>query len=767
MANDRKLTYEVAVDATSAQKAARSVKDAMQKEMSQVSANIPDWMGAPNLGNLPARFDQASAAAQRLQGQYRALATEQASFSGGLSKLAGMGGLLLGGLGALGISLSAKEIVQQGIELAEYGTQVRRLSEGFVVLAGSEANATAKMLAMSRATDGGMDKMQAMQRANYLAALGLADTAEAMERVTKNATIAGRVMGQNLDFTLENLALAASNQSKRRLDQIGISLETFNPIYDRLRETMSDQDAFLEAALQTWETTFAAMKDGPLAAASGVEKLTARIKDLKMEFAEGALSQSIDAFAGNIAIGILGGGSTEDRIERLLAQAQHLRDAMDDLRSQHTDYVYFGAELPEEAFAAQNADAMERVQVLEQVAEMLRDVDQATIDGSPNAAKYKDELLRIGEAAVTGALSDEQISRLGEINTWWQILKQSASEYAQMVALANGATLPTPKIYDWQINPLQAWQGTLQNFEIKDVGTVLNEIDQERERREKEAQRLAKQTADKAQRDWESAVDKMQAAFENAMDQGVNYAKGLIPTDVNPAAPGQGGPFENVYRAIDVWQNLGKPDHPEWVDKEGKRHDAKETERWAEMLYPGMSPEEQRKAAEADVRPFLMGNWGPAIEQGLIDENALINLFKEQQLAEQWQSTYAQGILGKHGIDPKTLGIYAGTAFGAGAISPDLISGASGGAATGAAPSIAPDAGAYDFKGGAIASLNAMQEDKGYLDACYNVGVIGARQMAKGWIDEIGQTPWAHALESAIVDDILLVFAGQTGGAGR
>lgn len=166
---------------------------------------------------------------------------------------------------------------------------------------------------------------------------------------------------------------------------------------------------------------------------------------------------------------------------------------------------------------------------------------------------------------------------------------------------------------------------------------------------ERKRQQLAQEGARKAEAAWQKAVDAMKGYFQGAFSEAAGNLKGLLPgTNFSPLAPGANGPFEAVYRAADVYQNLGKPTQ------------GKDTAKWAAMY--GLTPE----SAYPILQSFAMGNYGPAMEAGLIDKAKLDEYAKQQQAAANWQQNFLNQVTGGGAAAALVSGISGGaTAVGA------------------------------------------------------------------------------------------------------
>lgn len=146
---------------------------------------------------------------------------------------------------AVGVGYAGKQIYQ----FAKSGAELEYTKMRFDRLA--ESVGTTGDVFMNRlrvATKGTVSDMQLAKNGADLFQLGLARTADEAVRLSKVQTALGMDTGE--------LTLALANQSKRRLDQLGLSLTKFNEIEKKLKEQgLSKEDAFREAFLQTAEQT--------------------------------------------------------------------------------------------------------------------------------------------------------------------------------------------------------------------------------------------------------------------------------------------------------------------------------------------------------------------------------------------------------------------------------------------------------------------------------------------------------------------------------
>jgi len=154
-------------------------------------------------------------------------------------------GMVKVGIAAAGVTVAGKAIY----DFAKSGAELEYTRTKFDRLSGSMGTTGDIMLTRLReATRGTVSDMQLARNGADLFQLGLARTADEAVRLSKVQTALGMDTGE--------LTLALANQSKRRLDQLGLSLTKFNEIEAKLKSSgMTKAEAFREAFLQTAEQT--------------------------------------------------------------------------------------------------------------------------------------------------------------------------------------------------------------------------------------------------------------------------------------------------------------------------------------------------------------------------------------------------------------------------------------------------------------------------------------------------------------------------------
>lgn len=209
----------------------------------------------------------------------------------GLSRLAGVADGLLPAFGlAAGAGLVAQmgRVVMQSDAMA---TAYRRQSVAALSLAGSQDNLNELLETYNRVTGGAIDKAQALGDVTRLQAVGFADSAEELEQFAIAARGISVAMGVQQDYVIGQLQLAIANQSKMRLDQIGLGvgevtqrIKALKAADSTLTEEMAYQNAVLGIALEK----YGALATSAEAQATGAEKASKAWKELQLQIGETA-----------------------------------------------------------------------------------------------------------------------------------------------------------------------------------------------------------------------------------------------------------------------------------------------------------------------------------------------------------------------------------------------------------------------------------------------------------------------------------------------
>ena len=187
---------------------------------------------------------------------------------------------------AAGIGYATKQV----FEFAQAGAEIEYTRQKFDRLAVSVGTTGDVFLNQLRvATKGTVSDFGLLKQGSDLLQLGLAKDSQEAVRLSKVMTALGMDTGE--------LTLALANQSKRRLDQLGLSLSKFNEIEDRLKGTgMTKEERFKEAFLQTAEQTVMLTGNRADTAAGTYARTEAELQNIK----DAAKVQTMRAISGDV-----------------------------------------------------------------------------------------------------------------------------------------------------------------------------------------------------------------------------------------------------------------------------------------------------------------------------------------------------------------------------------------------------------------------------------------------------------------------------------
>ena len=193
------------------------------------------------------------------------------------------------------------ETVKATLELGRMGAESLRTKSAFENISGGADNAAANLKAMQAATRGAISETAAMQAANQLMQMGLANTSDELFDVSEMAVRLGTAMGRDAKDSLSEFSLLLANQSIPRLDTFGISASGVRKRIKELQQATADltrEEAFAIAVRE--EGTLAmqrlgAAADDDLLAFERLEATTENLKTMVGEALAPVLADAVGA----------------------------------------------------------------------------------------------------------------------------------------------------------------------------------------------------------------------------------------------------------------------------------------------------------------------------------------------------------------------------------------------------------------------------------------------------------------------------------------
>lgn len=262
-------------EASAQQQAARAAATTIIEEQKRITAQVKS------------ELRERERAARQSQASAGAFGRGAAAFAGAAlgGPIGGLAGALAGGSLPIAAGLAVSQGARFAVDASVTATAYDRQSVAAVNLAGSQAKLNDLLAAYSRASGGAVDKATALSNVTRLQAVGFGDNAEEVERFTRAVRGSSIAMGKLQDEISQEVQLAISNQSLRRLDQIGLGITEVNERIEALRSSnqgMTREAAFQEAVLGLLNEKFGALADSAVGAASGVENAKRAWQDFRL-----------------------------------------------------------------------------------------------------------------------------------------------------------------------------------------------------------------------------------------------------------------------------------------------------------------------------------------------------------------------------------------------------------------------------------------------------------------------------------------------------
>ena len=338
----------------------------------------------------------------------------------------------------------ARNIFDVSSAIAQLNVDTRRTSNAFQILSGNASNAEARFQAVVRASENNIDTMRAMQLANQSDLLGLAKTAEELERVIDLGNVISKTMPDiTLPDTVEFFSRSAANQTTELLDQMGISGAKVRAEIQRLKELypdMSKEQLMFNAIINEGEKAFDKIGDSVKNVTSGYEQFTTALQNANQGLAQSAaggfLNTAFSEMAGEInriTFSIVGDlGNVENAIGALERKMGGIED---------------GAALTGLDFD---------LTIYEDMIDLLRLASDEFANGSASAGEYKEELSDLAQTLHNWeTLSDEQLQRMAELSDALTATSAVTSQYSDSIEIVTNAINNNSTAYNEYVKALE------------------------------------------------------------------------------------------------------------------------------------------------------------------------------------------------------------------------------------------------------------------------------------------------------------------------
>jgi len=588
----------------------------------------------------------------------------------GLRQLPGALGQIGGLLGGAFTVAGAATLLAQGGRLALTLDNQRQIAANvrkeLVAYAGGAHEAAAATEALRRATDGGISRLEAMRGASQLLGMGLVQNADQAYTMARMAVMLGdKTLGAQERMASWNAMLA--NQSIERLDTFGVSS---GRVRQRIEEMMAAQagldrqTAFTNAVLEIGAEKLRAVEAEGVTAATSIDKVRAAWDDLRAAAAEKInLEEALGGVAGYMS-GVADQmtraqmAQSNEAAVRLEAQKARLQELLD-LRDLYSDEATYQMALPNldrqiaelqkvvswtEVYGDSADEVAWAVNRLHTASSWLADTEQelagALADGEAPGIEWataqRDPAKAALEEAAAALQSAVAVTQMGEDADITRIKLLGLAEANQEVATA-AAAAGSPRRFDFDLGLTdQMTRGSTIKPATPVRGSKAWNDQQEADRQRTEYLRSLNKSV--AQDAGKSYLDAMTQAGKEAaskingyLQEGMHFSIGLNDMTQNPLAPGQNGPFEQIYR-LQAWLKDGS---------------------WGDVAAQAGG---ERGQIEGLVRSFQMGNFTPDVLK-MIDLGGLRKLMQDQVAAEASQQALAGQLGGDASLLKSLLGL--------------------------------------------------------------------------------------------------------------
>lgn len=361
----------------------------------------------------------------------------------------------------------ARQFAQFAIQADATATAYRRQSIAAVELAGSQGKLNDLLDEYAKVTGNQIDKAQSLADVTKLQAIGFADTTAELNEFVSSARGASLALGKSQEYIIGQLQLAIANQSKLRLDQIGLGVEEVETRIKALRAAngqLTTSMAYQNAVLGLLKEKFGALTNSLEAQATGAEKASKAWKDLKLEFGEslgpavGGIMEYVSQLLGEARQSISGIAADLRYINSLMPDWATMPQAATPL----TPTRYRGLE--EGVLATRVSSGQQRADYLSNNIAALR----ASGGNAAEIAKQETELKAVNQEL---AMFRAQLMRITLLAGDYSKAGTSGLDLGALNRLVpNRGTATGPSFNDTQTDAIRQWATSVQAIE-RDAAT--------------------------------------------------------------------------------------------------------------------------------------------------------------------------------------------------------------------------------------------------------------------------------------------------------
>lgn len=232
----------------------------------------------------------------------------------------GVAGSLVGGLlGGIGVGVGGYALANLGqglLDATKQATAYDRQAVAAKNLAGSQAQLNELLAVYQKESGGAISKTDSLAAVTRLLATGYAKNTKDLGQFVRASRGSSIALGRPQEDVTQDIQLAISNTSVKRLDQIGLGIKEVNDRITLLRKNdkgLQREQAFGAAVMQLLDEKYGKLSKTAEGQATGLEKLAKAWDDLTLAMGKNAKSP-VNRLAGGVA-NTIGYYSSPDRNE--------------------------------------------------------------------------------------------------------------------------------------------------------------------------------------------------------------------------------------------------------------------------------------------------------------------------------------------------------------------------------------------------------------------------------------------------------------------
>jgi hypothetical protein len=182
-------------------------------------------------------------------------------------------------------------------KVAQSGQSLERIRTTFSSLTKVIGSSSEAIIELEKSTEGLVTRSDLMASSNKMLSMGLADSTEKLNKLSKMAVVLGSAMGKEATGALEDFSLMLANQSILRLDTFGISSGRVRAKMELLMKTtagLTREQAFLNTTMEEAEKSMRNLGQRVPTMGEKMTKLQVKFKNMYNDVSEKMIPIMVD-----------------------------------------------------------------------------------------------------------------------------------------------------------------------------------------------------------------------------------------------------------------------------------------------------------------------------------------------------------------------------------------------------------------------------------------------------------------------------------------